>query len=400
MPKYIAEALQASESLDAIFTHGEDMRDSVNANTNKQCNALGSRLENLENLMMGKPVKQESLGKQEQLAQNVLIVRSIQNQNAALRADIKAGRVQASSQDSPANAAGAKAKAKPKAKAKAQALQPEPQPVPLELVLVPLGRLVQGPLWPQFAQHHEVLAGLQTKSLPADLLEAVANYINSVLPAVELHVFARNHKALEERPKRVWARPHPEHGGFPLYIWGQEMADYGMVEKPSDIIDQLITFMSAACQEEFNHCMLTLHAHGNHGIPPHSDKTFSKESRGKFETSSKIADVSLGASRAFVIVGQDVKTNRNLADFQDLIVASIEVTHGSYMCMTGGLNAALQHCVPWMPEVDKPRVSLVFRRADKRYVHPTENKIRSFTDKDWKDVKNNVQIRRQKPIEN
>ena len=56
MPNYIAEALQASESLDAIFAHGEDMRDSVNANTNKQCNALGSRLENLENLMMGKPV--------------------------------------------------------------------------------------------------------------------------------------------------------------------------------------------------------------------------------------------------------------------------------------------------------------------------------------------------------
>ena len=84
---------------------------------------------------------------------------------------------------------------------------------------------------------------------------------------------------------------------------------------------------------------------------------------------------------------------------EDESIASIDMTHGSYLSIPGRLNANYKHCIPLQPEVTLPRVSLVFRRVDKKYIHPSENKIRNHRDKDWKDFKDAkgkiVEVRRQ-----
>ena len=79
-------------------------------------------------------------------------------------------------------------------------------------------------------------------------------------------------------------------------------------------------------------------------------------------------------------------------------MASVDMSHGSYHCMSGAFNVDFKHCVPYDRECILPRVSLVFRRADKYYVHPTENQTRSYRSKTWKPLngKNGlVELRRQ-----
>ena len=235
--------------------------------------------------------------------------------------------------------------------------------------------------------------------LPSDLLQDVHDYVNSIMANFKVHKQARKQNELTERPKLVFAVPHPEHGGLGLYTWGQEMADYGRVDSAPDVIVRLIDFMSQVYDEEFNHCMLTLHVDGTCGIPPHPDKSFSKESKGKNETSSKIADISLGATRAFMLVTNNTEGNVTTNEMMEHCVARLDMTHGSSLCMQADWNTKVKHCVPLDPSVTEPRVSMVFRRVDKRFIHPTENQIRDFSDADWKPLVNSkkepVTLRRQ-----
>ena len=260
--------------------------------------------------------------------------------------------------------------------------------------------LEHGPCWAKLSdeQRGVITTHMQHRVLPDELLQPVTDFINSMIPQVKVHRQARKHNLLEERPKYVWAIAHPIHGGFGVYIWKQEMEDYGMVSAAPEIIVKLMKYMSQECNEEFNHCMLTLHVDGTCGIPAHSDKVFTKESPTAIERVCTIADISLGATRKFMIV-EPTAEGEDMASLEEHRVVSIDMTHGSFLSMAGSMNADFNHCVPLQPEVAAPRVSLVFRRVDKKYIHPSEDMIRLHSAKDWSPIKNSkgriVKLRRQ-----
>ncbi len=291
-------------------------------------------------------------------------------------------------------------KIKAKGKAKARKIHIDVSGVQLVAESMAHSMLEHGPRWANLSEEKqaEITSHMQHRVLPAHLIDALTEFINTVIPNVKVHRQARKHNLLEERPKYVWAIAHPVHGGFGVYIWKQEIADYGMVSAAPEIIVELIKYMSDVCKEEFNHCMLILHVDGTCGIPAHPDKVFTKESATAIEQLCTIADISLGATRKFMIVDATAE-GADMATLEEHRVVSIDMTHGSFLSMTGAMNADFKHCVPLQPEVATPRVSLVFRRVDKRYIHPSEDKIRLHSAKDWSPIKNSkgqlMKLRRQ-----
>ncbi len=246
----------------------------------------------------------------------------------------------------------------------------------------------------------EIKATFKLQQVPPTLLSEVVEFVNANMHRFRIHKVARKQSDLDERPKLVFAIPHPDHGGFGLYTWGQAMEDYGRVEEAPDVIQRLIGHMSDLYDEQFNHCMMTLHVDGTCGIPPHHDKSFSKESEGKNETSSKLADISLGATRSFVLMPMDFETSGNtLEGTKNFFIATLRMTHGTSLCMQASWNTLVKHCVPLDPSVTSPRISMVFRRVDKRFIHPTENLERYASDNVWKPLANSkkeaVILRRQ-----
>jgi hypothetical protein len=246
---------------------------------------------------------------------------------------------------------------------------------------------------------HEIQRDFKLTQLPADLLTELTTFVNENMGRFRVHLVARKQSQLTERPKLVFAIRHPDHGGFGLYTWGQAMEDYGRVEDAPDIIVRVIRYMSDLYGEDFNHCMLTLHVDGTCGIPPHPDKSFSKESKGKNETASKLADVSLGATRSFMLVPNSLKANDSLEVMKEKSVATLNMSHGTSLCTQAHWNTMVKHCVPFDTTVKEPRISMVFRRVDKRFIHPGEDLERYAHQKMWKPLVNSkkavVHLRRQ-----
>jgi hypothetical protein len=245
----------------------------------------------------------------------------------------------------------------------------------------------------------DIQANFKLERVPPTLLSEVMEFMNLNMHRFRIHKVARKQSDLDERPKLVFAIPDPDHGGFGLYTWGQAMEDYGRVEEAPDVIIRLINYMSDLYDEQFNHCMMTLHVDGDCGIPPHPDKSFSKESEGKNETASKLADISLGATRSFMLVPNALGSNDSVDNMKAQSVATLNMTHGTSLCMQAPWNTLVKHCVPLDPSVTSPRISMVFRRVDKRFIHPTENLERAWNSNEWKAILNNkkqaVILRRQ-----
>jgi hypothetical protein len=241
----------------------------------------------------------------------------------------------------------------------------------------------------------ELKADFKLQQLPPTLLSLVVDFVNANMHRFRIHKVARKQSDLDERPKLVFAIPDPEHGGFGLYTWGQAMEDYGRVEEAPEVIRRLIEHMSDLYNEQFNHCMMTLHVDGTCGIPPHHDKSFNKESEGKNETASKLADISLGATRAFMLVPKGTGANDSVENMKREAVATLRMTHGTSLCMQASWNTLVKHCVPLDTSVTSPRISMVFRRVDGRFIHPTENLERYASNKKWKSL---VNTKKQKVI--
>jgi hypothetical protein len=234
----------------------------------------------------------------------------------------------------------------------------------------------------------DIQANFKLERVPPDLLDEVVEFMNLNMNRFRIHKVARKQSDLDERPKLVFAIPHPDHGGYGLYTWGQAKEDYGRVEEAPDVIIRLINYMSDLYDEQFNHCMMTLHVDGLCGIPPHPDKSFSKESKGKNETASKLADISLGATRSFMLVPNALGSNDLVDNMKAQSVATLNMTHGTSLCMQAPWNTLVTHCVPLDPSVTSPRISMVFRRVDRRFIHPTENSERAWKSNEWKAILN------------
>ena len=289
-----------------------------------------------------------------------------------------------------------KAKAKGKAKAKAKAgaspssFLAEPQPAQLIPSDTPLAEVIHGPCWSSLSpKGHEDLESLNPKLLPQHLLDALTVFAQQHLNDVQAHTMARTKKPLESRPKLVWGIKDSAHQGYALYIWKQALQDYGRIGDPPKLISDLMTFMSGECGEAFNHCIFQVYSSGAAGIGPHQDKAFTAESTGAVENSTtKICDLSIGAVRTFMVLTADCPESEDAEALKDFCVASLAMTHGSYMTISGKCNSFFKHAVPLDPTVSAVRCSLVFRKVSKWFVHPVNDEIRSSKDREWKALKN------------
>jgi hypothetical protein len=247
--------------------------------------------------------------------------------------------------------------------------------------------MVPGEEWEDHMMKEDISTALTPKLLEPSLLANVETFVKGLLPKFQPHMFARSKKALTERPKIVVGIPHPDHGGLGIYKWGQPVEDYGMIEAAPEELSELFEYMSKEYGEEFNHLIMTLYKSGADGIAPHSDKSFSRGNKGRCETSSIIADLSIGATRTFRFVTPGKEGRK--------CIASLDLTHGSHFAFKGALNGAVEHEVPRQPEVTAARISMVFRRVDKEFIHATDDLYYDPKDGDWKQWKKNLGIVRQ-----
>ena len=225
----------------------------------------------------------------------------------------------------------------------------------------------------------DISTALTPKLLEQSLLAKVKTFVKGLLPKFRAHVFARSKKPLTERPKIVVGIPHPDHGGLGIYKWGQPIEDYGMIEVAPDGLSELFEYMSKEYGEEFNHLIMTLYKSGADGIAPHSDKSFSRGNKGRCETSSVIADLSIGATRTFRFVTPGEEGGK--------CIASLDLTRGE-----GELNGTVEHEVPRQPEVTTARISMVFRRVDREFIHATDDLYYDPKGEDWKQWKRNLGV--------
>jgi hypothetical protein len=299
--------------------------------------------------------------------------------------------------------------AKAKAKAKSKAADAPPGDLPFDHVVIEAsgdtpGDLVLGPKFNEVRPSKlkkEIKEKFKLSALPEEQLTEITDFVNRSRNNFKVHLFGRQTAPVTERPKLVYGIPESD-GGLGIYSWGQVIEEYGRVEPAPAVIKRLVDWMSdhhgLEDDERFNHCMLTLHLNGSCGIPPHNDSAHSKDASKASENAAMIVDLSLGASRSFFLVPNELKNQTCLETVQESSIASLKMTHGSFLALEGEWNEKMKHCVPHEVGIDKPRVSIVFRRVDKRFLHPTESKERSFKDTEWKQLKRgkeDVQVRRQ-----
>jgi alkylated DNA repair dioxygenase AlkB len=177
-------------------------------------------------------------------------------------------------------------------------------------------------------------------------------------------------KSVKTRPKRVWALKDRRSGAFGLYKWGQEKADYPLVENMPELVKQLarkIEFVFGHPRGYINHAMATVYETGSSQyIPLHQDKAHSKEATGRVEDAAPIYNVSFMASRTFVLAGLEhagKKDRKDFAAIREWLMGS-----GDLVVLKPEVNTALVHGVPREPAVDEKRVSLVFRHVTKHWI--------------------------------
>jgi alkylated DNA repair dioxygenase AlkB len=243
--------------------------------------------------------------------------------------------------------------------------------------------MVKGEKWAEHEDLHDSLrTTLTPKLLPGNLLERLQAWALEIVPKFGADVLARTKKPLDEKCKMTLAKPHPEHQGLAVYAWGQAREEYGLVEACPQELDELFAFLCQEHGEEFNHMTLTMQRDGKAGMSKRSDRSCSALNQGKNEASTSIAHLSLGATRKFQFVGPK----------DGGVVASLMLTHGSHIAFKGDLNTTLMHEVPRQPEVEGARISMVFRKVDRKFVNLTDAKYREADSTQWWVLKKNLGV--------
>ena len=363
---------------------------------NNQGNRIAAQNEKQHRLLTGRMTAEdlEGMTEEEKLAANVIAVRAIQNQNIALRANIKQKKHGGSSSSVPAGSGNPSAK--PKANKQKAAKSPDLASLVLQAGSASVGGpmvVERGPAWDKVSKEvHQAIDGMgRLLALAQPLLDRLMTFLNKVMKHAIVLKSGQYKIDISTRPKLSFSIPEQD-GALGLYWWRQAIEDYGRVEAMPKVLREVIDCYSAMDKESYNHAMLTLHIDGSCGIPEHQDKAFSKDSKGQVENGSAIRDFSFGCTRSFVISHQLKKDT-----FEE--VAKFTMEHNSTLLLPGFVNAKLFHAVP-LQEGCGPRVSLVLRRVDKKFVHPTENKMRTHNG-EWTDLvkggkaKTPVELRRQ-----
>lgn len=212
--------------------------------------------------------------------------------------------------------------------------------------------------------------------LQADMCTRVVDFLKSFEP--QIVKFARFNQPLKSRPKRVWGIAN-DAGEYPLYTFGQSKESYSLMDPMPDLLREVANFL----ESHFDHpegfltlAMATYYHNGteNH-IPPHQDKSVSKESTGKEESQAPIYNISFLAVRPFTITKLALLgafEDKPTFDIAPYVLKSIPMETGDVVRLTPLLNASTAHMVPKDPSVTELRISLVFRHCDKRWVKPNE----------------------------
>ena len=181
-------------------------------------------------------------------------------------------------------------------------------------------------------------------------------------------------KPVKSRPKINFGIAN-EFGEYPLYSWGQAVADYSRIQPmPSPV-----RALGARIEEAFGHqpgylnqALATFYWNGlEQHIPQHQDKAVDKLS-GKIESNSNIYNVAFGAVRPFIFTTLAAlgKTLGKDKEIDSHIVREFPMTAGSLIVLSPTLNTALAHGVPKDSSVTDLRISLVFRHCDRNWVKP------------------------------
>lgn len=171
----------------------------------------------------------------------------------------------------------------------------------------------------------------------------------------------------------------PVDGKWPAYRWGQVGDDLPLLEHPPPSVAQVARKLEAHFNHQpgfLNTSMATFYYDGrNQHIRNHQDKSHSYESKGKIESSAPIYNLSLGASRNFVIadlISLGKKRRADMHIYDDILMHS-----GDLVVLSSTMNTELCHGVP--EDLHAPeglRISLVFR-------HCTKYWIRQLHDSTW-----------------
>lgn len=113
------------------------------------------------------------------------------------------------------------------------------------------------------------------------------------------------------------------------------------------VVNAIRAAVEAACGTRFNSVLLNLYRNGQDHMGWHADD------ERELGAEPVIASLSLGARRAFRLRPRD----RDLAPPQ-----TIELAHGSLLCMRGQTQRHWQHSVPKRQGVHAARINLTFRR--------------------------------------
>ena len=214
----------------------------------------------------------------------------------------------------------------------------------------------------------DLAACYHTGFVTGELHEQLCQYLGSLEP---LEVQYRGHP-VKTRPKRNWSLQRPSDGAFSLYKWGQEVADYALIEPMPELVQRLAQRLEDHFGHErgfLNNAMATVYETGKEQyIPLHQDKAHSREATGKVEDKAPIYNVSLLATRTFVLAGAGHAGKVKREDFAEGIVKEWPMASGDLVVLPPQVNARLVHGVPCEPEVAEKRVSLVFRHVTKHLV--------------------------------
>ena len=210
-------------------------------------------------------------------------------------------------------------------------------------------------------------------------LKELCDFLGSLEP---LEINYRGHP-VTTRPKRNWSLQRPDNFAFSLYKWGQETADYPLIEQMPAVVQRLAERLEDHFGHErgfLNNAMATVYETGkNQYIPLHADKAHSFEATGKIENKAPIYNASFLATRTFVIAKPEYagKTKREGSSFAEGVLKEWPLSSGDLVVLPPHVNATTVHGVPCEPEVMEKRVSLVFRHVTKHWIRYSIREDRS-----------------------
>ena len=215
------------------------------------------------------------------------------------------------------------------------------------------------------------------KLLPADLCTRIVDFLRTIQPKIVK--YGQFKTDLVSRPKYVWGIANAE-GEYPLYVFGQSKVSYSLMEPMTPILHEAAIFLEDHFGHErgfLNLAMATYYWGGKvEYIPPHQDKSVSKESKGREEDFAPIYNTSFLAVRPFTITTLELieawKESKGAVDIAPYVLKAIPMRTGDLVRLTPLLNTSTAHMVPKDPSITELRISLVFRHCDKRWVKLNE----------------------------